>query len=267
MKKLFVALLALTLTGCASIPSGHVAVEVPLYGDNKGEIQVRPPGRYWDTPGIEYHAFPTFMQNITWEEVSFQTKEGLAVTANIGLSYSIQESSVKDIFVKHRKGIDEITNSYVRNIVRDAFNSTASQYTVEGVYGSKKTVFLNQVTEAVKKRLQPEGFNISQLSIVGTLNLPKVVVDALGNKIAATQRAEQRENELREAEAEAAKSRVKAQAEAEANRLKGQKLTKELLEYERLQIQRVMAEKWNGALPQIQAGNSSMLFDVSKLSK
>lgn len=268
INKIVPAIIALSLlTSCYSVPSGFVAVKVNLYGDDKGGIDIMPPGRYVDTPGVEYHSFPTHMQNAQFDEVSFQTREGLSVTANVGLSYSIAETSVKDVFVKHRKGVDEITNSYIRNIVRDAFNSAASQMSVEAVYGSQKNQFLSNVTKLVKDKLSPEGFMVSQLSLTGTMKLPDAVVGALNNKIAATQRAEQRENELREAEAQSRKRQIEAKAEAEANRLKGQRLTPELLEYERLQIQREAVAKWNGALPQIQSGNSSMFLDISQLKK
>lgn len=257
MIKPVLILSTLLLTSCFRVPTGHVAVRVSTLGSDKGTVEVMSPGRYIDTPWIEFYSFPTHMQNKQWSGLSFQTKEGMSVSVNVGLSYSIEESAVKSIFVNHNKGIDEITNSYVRTIIRDAFNTTASQYNVSDVYGVKKNEFLAKVTTLVKSKLEPMGFRISMLSLEGAMELPTVVMQALNNKIAATQRAEQRENELREEEAGAKKALIAARAEAEVNRLKATQITPELLEYEKIKNQGLAIAKWDGKMPHLQAGNGT----------
>ena len=85
----------------------------------------------------------------------------------------------------------------------------------------------------------------------------------MNQKITATQRAQQRENELREAEAEArifeARSTGKAnsllaeaKAQAEANRILANSLSATLVEYERV-------KKWDGKLPTVTGGASTIL--------
>lgn len=266
----------LALTGCYSVPTGYVGLKVNLYGDGKGGIQKVPPGRYLDTPNVEFHKFPIFMQNIVWtasstegsphdDSVTFQTSEGLAVNADVGFSYSVREDHVEKIFVQYRKSIETITSVYLRNVVRDAFNSVASTMTVEEIYGKGKTIFIQKVNQMVKDKVTPVGFDVSQISIIGTMRLPDAVVTALNNKIAATQRAQQRENELRETEAQAKKKLIEVRAEAEANRLKIKQITPELMQYEKIQIQAKMVEKWDGKLPQIQSGTGGSILSVDKL--
>ncbi|PIQ23786.1 transposase [bacterium (Candidatus Blackallbacteria) CG17_big_fil_post_rev_8_21_14_2_50_48_46] len=276
MRRVLLFASLLVLSSCYSVPTGYVGVKVNLYGDTKGGIEVISPGRYLQTPNVDYHVFPTFIQNVTWtknpsegspndDSITFQTSEGLSVNADIGLSYSINEHKVSDIFRQHRKGIEEITATYLRNIVRDSFNMVASTMDVEAIYGPRKSDFLNKVNKQVKDKVGPEGFDLKQISIIGTMRLPDAVVNALNAKIAATQRAQQRENELREAEAQAKRRLIEVKAESEANRLKAAQLSPALLDYERLQVQRTAIEKWNGQLPVVQGPGSTSVLDLGAL--
>lgn len=120
-----------------------------------------------------------------------------------------------------------------------------------------------QIEKLVISRAASSGITVSQVSLLGAMRLPEQVTAALNQKITATQRAQQRENELREAEAEArifeAKSSgranallAEAKAQAEANRILANSLSPTLVEYERV-------KKWDGKLPTVTGGTSTML--------
>ena len=103
-------------SGCLrKVPAGYVGVKVFLLGTKKGvnskELGV---GRYWIGINEELYKFPTFTQNYTWtasknegskdnESILFQTREGLTVGADIGVSYHIDPTKVSSIFEKYRK--------------------------------------------------------------------------------------------------------------------------------------------------------------------
>ena len=129
------------------------------------------------------------MSKVTTLDRDWETKEGLSVNADIGFSYEVSEDHVKNIFIKHRKDAPVITDTYLRNIVRDAFNQEASYMPVVAVYGERKNEFIQNVNKKVNKRLSDEGFTLRQLSVIGTMRLPKSVEGALNSKIAATQKA------------------------------------------------------------------------------
>mgnify|MGYP003337399593 CR=1 FL=1 len=143
MKKLLLAAAILsTLTACSKVEVGTVGVKVHLLGGDKGvDTEQLTPGRYWIGVNEELYTFPTFMQNYTWtksihegrdqdESITFQTKEGLSVNADIGITYTLQEDKIPLLFQKYRKGINEITDVYLRNLVRDAINTESSKYVV-----------------------------------------------------------------------------------------------------------------------------------------
>jgi len=273
---LVLAIMFLT-TACSKVPAGNVGVKVYLLGTSKGvESEELGVGRYWIGYNEELYLFPTFTQNYVWtkdptegsindESITFQTKEGMSVNADVGISYHIQPEKVSFIFQKYRKGVDEITDIYLRNMVRDAFNQIGSIKEVQDVYGIGKTELIEEVEVIVKKQVSEIGIQIEKIYLVGGMRLPQNVMNALNLKIEATQRAQQRENELREAEAQAKKKVAEAEgdalstlkratAQAEANIALAKSITPELIRYESI-------KKWDGVLPKLTGGNVIPMID------
>lgn len=253
------------------VSPGHVGVVVDMFGDSKGveskELHV---GMHFVPPWKTVYQFPIFEQNHTWEGESesfnFQTSEGLAVSAEVGITYHLRSDSIPVIFAKYRRGMDEITHTFIRNYVRDAINKSASKMKIEDLYGSGKEEFFDDVQNHVKKDLKEIGIEISRIYLIGRFHFPQTVVAALNQKIEAIQRAQQRENELREAEAEAKKQIAKAEgqarcavlqaeAEAKANLVLAQSVTPQLIQWQATQ-------KWDGKLPTVVGTESGIMIPM-----
>lgn len=245
------------------ISPGYVGVVVNMLGDQKGvedkELHV---GLHWIAPWKSVYEFPVFEQNHTWEgekqEFNFQTSEGMAVSADVGITFHLRPNCIPVIFQKYRRGMDEITHTFIRNYVRDAINKAASKMKIEDLYGNGKEKFFEEVEGHVKNDLNPIGIDISRIYLIGRFHFPNNVIAALNAKIEASQRAQQRENELREAEAEAKKQIAKAdgqakclmlqaESEAKANLILSQSISGELIQWQAVQ-------KWDGSLPQVTSG-------------
>ncbi len=157
------------LTGCASVPPGNVGVIVNPLGEEKGvENKQLDVGMHFFAPWKSVYLFPIFEQNVTWvarEEddyaFSFQTCEGMAVGADIGITFHLNPNYIPMIFQKYRTGISEITNTFVKNYVRDAINRAASKMQIEDLYGIGKEKFFNDVEMSVKSDLSPIGIDCS----------------------------------------------------------------------------------------------------------
>ena len=277
MNRYLILLLPFLLVACTKVPAGNVGVKVFLLGGEKGvDTEELGPGRYWIGWNEDLFIFPTFTQNYTWtksategspndESMSFQTVEGLVVGADIGISYHVNPEKVSAVFQKYRKGIEEITDIYLRNMVRDALVNRSSTLPIENVYGKGKAELIKAVQADVINQVRQIGIEVEKVYWIGDLRLPQTVVKALNAKIEATQKAQQRENEVAQAKAEAdkaieqargqAESRlINAKAEAEAITIKGDALrrSKEVLKLAAI-------EKWNGILPRF-TGNSAIPF-------
>lgn len=278
MKKLLIVLLALVTMACSKVPAGNVGVKVYLLGGEKGvDSLVVGPGRYWIGMNEELFLFPTFTQNYVWtkdsvpgsevdESLTFQTADGMSVSADIGISYAIDPEKVSLVFQKYRKGVNEITDLYLRNMVRDALVKAASAHKVEVVYGSGKTDLIASVEEEVRRQVAPIGIIVERIYWIGEIRLPEVVITSINAKIQATQFAAQRENEVKATIAEADKVREAAKgqadaiisiatAEAEAISLRA----KALRENPNL-VELNAVDKWNGALPVNMYGGGAVPF-------
>ena len=255
------------LTGCGQVPAGYRGVIVNLYGSDKGIAeQSVGVGRYYLGWNSELYLFPTFLQNYSWKDdqaITMQTSEGLSIRTDAGITYSINPDNVVKVFSKYRLGIDEITNTFLHNMVRDAMNEVASTMTVEQIYGAQKESFIKKVNDIVKKEASANGIQVEKIYLVGSFDLPPSVVNSINSKIQASQNAMKVENEVATARAEAQKTIVDAQAhgqqvlinaesQAKANKILADSLTKEFVEYQAIL-------RWDGKLPQMTSGGIPLI--------
>jgi regulator of protease activity HflC (stomatin/prohibitin superfamily) len=274
-KFLALGLAAGALAACSTVPAGHVGVKVYLLGGSKGvdseELGV---GRYWIGMNEQLYIFPTYMQNYTWtrepdatgtedESISFQTVEGMTANADVGISYQLDPTKINKIFQTYRRGVDEITDTFLRNMVRDSLVKQASTKPIEYIYGAGKAELLAAVQADVQRQTTDIGIKIDKIYWIGEIRLPETVIASINAKNAATQMAQQRQNEVAQARAEAEKKvaeargeaesvLLKAKAQAEANRELASSITPELVQYRAL-------DKWDGVLPRM-TGNSAVPF-------
>jgi regulator of protease activity HflC (stomatin/prohibitin superfamily) len=263
------------------INPGEVGIVVDLFGSEKGvEQKELTVGMHWIAPWKDLYLFPIYEQNHQWREneaFSFQTAEGLSVTADIGITFNLVPNRIPELFAKYRRGMEEITHLFIRNNIRDAINRAACKMRIDELYGPKKEDFFREVHSQVQAELEPLGFNISHLYIIGQFHVPETVMAALNKKIEAIQRSQQRENELKEAEAEARKEIAKseglarsrmisakadadavlleAESKAKANALVNKSLTPEL-------IQSDFVSKWNGQMPTVVSDKNMMMLNL-----
>lgn len=267
------------VSSCSKVEAGYVGVKVNLLGGDKGvDSEIVGVGRYWIGWNEELFLFPTFQQTVLWQgkqmdtgSFQFQSKEGLSLSADVSVSFTVDPDKVSTLFQKYRRGIDEITNVYLYNIVRDTMVQSASTRTAESLYGEGKNSFVAEVNQVVSARMKPVGINIDYIAIVGNVWLPQNVKAAIDEKVKAGQLAAQRETEVATAKAEADKEVARAEGEArskraiadanayalltearaqqEANKILASSLTPELVRYNTVM-------RWNGNLPSVTGSGS-----------
>jgi len=268
------------------IEAGYEGVEINLTGSQRGaaDIPIRTGWVFYSPLRTQIIEFPTFVQTVKWtrdtseghplnEEMSFNSKEGMQIYSDVSLSYAIDPARVPDFYVKYRvNDLSNFTHGILRDIVRNSLNEVASMYTVEDIYGVRKTEFLKKVQDMIQVRMTPVGVGIQQFGFIGAPRVPEVIAQSITAKARAIQEAERARNELAMTQAEAAKKIAEAEGdaqsavnrakgEAEANRIRLASLTPQMLELRRLENQRALIEKWNGQLPTVEsAGNGSGLL-------
>lgn len=286
--KLFALLATVVLMGssaaCSKVAPGEGGILVATTGDrqNPAKTQVVH-GRVWYNPIThDLHTFPTRFQTVQWGEdgqdsLSFSTgKDNAPIKVAVGFSLSVTRERIPYIYFKHYKGMEDLTNTYVKTAVRGALNAAAASRNAQDVVGSGRTAFQQDVEQRVRRQLGAEGFDFGAFEILGNPSLPANVQRSINLALEATQKAQIAENQLREVRAQAAKQVaeaegqsqaqlirtqgeaerriINARSEAEANRLRSSTLTD-------LIIRDRAVAKWDGKFPQTMAGNGLQFFN------
>jgi regulator of protease activity HflC (stomatin/prohibitin superfamily) len=291
-------LCGLSISACTRIEPGYVGVKVNLTGDDKG-VQGLPlvNGRVFFNPlTTTILEYPTFVQTAQWtrdvaetsgvnEEITFNSRENLVISADISLSYYVERAKVPEFYVKYRSdNLRNFTHGIMRNVARDAFNEVGGRYPVEDLLGPEKEKFLTEVKKKVNDHMNQVGVKIDQFGFIGAPRPPANVIAAINAKMAATQAAMQAENELRTAEAEAKKAVAKAEGQArsqlaiaegeakskvllaegesKANELLSKSITPSLLDWRHLAVQAQAVSKWNGQRPTVEGAGSGLLLQI-----
>ncbi len=264
------------LAGCTVIPPGYVGIKVNQSGGNRG-VEQYPilTGRQFYNPVNErIYEYPVFLQTVVWtkdlkegspidQSITFNSVEGAVVNVDVSLSYAFITERVPAIFVEFRRSPQEITDTYMRSKVRDAFSRIASTMPVVDIYGAKKQNLLSNVKEDLVRELEPKGFRIDTISMVGNPRLDPNVITSINQAIQAQQDAQRAQNKVAQVEAEARQKVAEAEGEAKrittiaeaqaaANERLTKSLTPQLVQYEALQ-------KWDGKMPQV-TGSGGMPF-------
>ena len=271
-----VAALSFTSTGCYKIiEPGHAGIVVQQTGSNRGVDQIPvSTGRVFYNPVNEdVLDYPTYVQRAIWtasttegkatnEEIAFQSSDQLHFTADVAVSYQLVHNRVPAFYVQFRNDdIQAFTHGFFRDALRKAIGQAASHFSQEEVNGGKQSEIEKQAQENLAIAVAPYGVQIIQLAFTSPPRPPAAVQQAIQNKIAAIQRAEQIENEKRQAVAEGAKNVAFAEAQAKANQTITSSITPTLLEWERL---KVLQNKWDGKMPMVTSGNNSLLLTLPK---
>ncbi|HZR58951.1 MAG TPA: SPFH domain-containing protein [Terriglobales bacterium] len=287
---LLIWFIGIFLFSATRIEAGYTGIEVNLAGSQRGasQIPIRTGWVIYSPLTTQVIEFPTFVQTVKWtrdtseghplnEEMGFNSKEGMEISADVSLSYAIEPTKVPEFYVKYRvNNLEYFTHGILRDIVRNSLNEVASTYNVEDIYGEKKAQFLHQVEQQIQDKVNNVGVGVQQFGFIGAPRVPSVIATAITAKAQAIQEAERATNELATTQAEAAKkiaeaqgdaksSVTRAQGEADANRIRQTSITPQLLELRRLENQRAYIDKWNGTLPSVQAGQGTgFLMELPK---
>jgi hypothetical protein len=258
------------------VDAGHIGIKVNLVGNERGVSDYT-----YKTGWVTYNSwtenlyeFPTFQQHIEYDSVNVITKGGFSATIKPSFNYSLVATSVGDMFVNLRLGIQEVEQGWLKTAIIGSVNDVANKWAVDSIFNNREqfeTAIINECNKRVSK-----WFTVSQLRT--NIVPPQALQEAIVNKTKAIQDAQAKMQEALVAEANAkkmiatargdsakavitaageAKSAViSAEGEAEAMRLKQKELTPQYIEY-------IRAMNWNGVLPTtVLGGNSSTLFNL-----
>lgn len=263
------------------IAPGNVGVLIQKGGQSAKGVSDTPIQPGWGFRSLfteDVVEYPTFLQTAIWTKSSAEgsaedqsivanSKEGVAVSIDVSVSYTLEAAKVPDLYVKYRSNIDAIQKTYLRQSVRQAIQDTFGDYSVEEIYGPKKQEIAGKIQAQLVNGVGKDGFNFSQFTI-NEIRLPEQVMVSINAKIQAGQDALKAEQILKQTIIEAQQKVAKAKGDADA-RLTNAKAEAEAIKIQAAAIQSQggadyvqlkAIDKWDGKLPTQQVPGSSVPF-------
>lgn len=272
MKKFVLLLFSVILfSSCTLVDSGEVGILFKKFAssaDAQGGVEKTVHGYVGFNPFTEsVFTYPTTVQRKNYEAFSVNAKDASVFTMDPQIAYHINVDKACDIFVKYRRPIEDLENGYIRTCIYEAYRTCANKYTSDSLM-SNRAQFEADVRNRLEASLASEGFIVDEFT--SAITPPSSLSEMIDAKNRAVQASLKAENEVREAEANAKIAIAKAKGNAEATKIKAdaeayynRTISASLSE---LIVREDFIEKWDGKLPTI-VGNSSMMMDISKMTK
>ncbi len=264
-----------------SVPTGSRGV-VTQFGKIVG---IEPEGLTVLPPWQKLSNFSIRAEKADIENAEGSTSDTQPVKVSMTVRYSIATDRVAEVFEKYSHNGD--MSSYVQTATQEIFKAVTAKYTAPDLIGQRSKVSAD-INAALREKLALYGAQVINIdmrnfafseSYMHAIN-EKVTQEQLRlgaeNKLKTVESEQKQKVAIAEAEASAQKARADgeayanltiAKAQAEALRVQNAALSqsKEVLELRRIEVEKIKAEKWDGALPgNIYAGAPIPFLNVAK---
>ena len=214
------------------------------------------------------------------ENAEGSTSDTQPVKVSMTVRYSIATDRVAEVFEKYSH--DGNLSSYVQTATQEIFKAVTAKYTAPDLIAQRAKVS-SDINAALRDKLSLYGAQVINIdmrnfafsdSYMHAIN-DKVTQEQLRlaaeNKLKTVEAEQKQKVAVAEAEANARKAQADgeayanltvAKAQAEALRVQNAALAqnKDVLELRRIEVEKVKAEKWNGALPTSIYGSAPVPF-------
>lgn len=262
-----------------TVPTGHrgvVTVGGAIRGiENEGFLLVWP----WQRLDI----FNIRAEEATVENAEGNTSDTQPVKVSLTVRYSIQTDRVAEVFEKYSH--DGNLQSYVQTATQEVFKAVTAKYTAPDLIAQRSLVSSDIVTglraklilygaQVINVDMRNFAFSGDYMAAINQKVTQEQLRLAAENKVLTVQAEQKQKVAVAEAEATALKAKADgeayanlkvATAQAEALKVQNAALAqnRDVLELRRIEVEKIKAEHWNGALPtSVYAGAPIPFFNV-----
>jgi prohibitin 2 len=248
-----------------TVPTGHrgvITVGGAIRGiENEGFLLVWP----WQRLDI----FNIRAEEATVEGAEGSTSDTQPVKVSLTVRYSIQTDRVAEVFEKYSH--DGNLLSYVQTATQEVFKAVTAKYTAPDLIAQRSQVSADIVAglrtklllygaQVINVDMRSFAFSNDYMSAINQKVTQEQLRLAAENKVRTVEAEQKQKVAIAEAEATALRAKADgeayanlkvATAQAEALRIQNAALAQnhDVLELRRIEVERVKAERWNGALP------------------
>jgi prohibitin 2 len=256
------------------VPAGSRGI-VTAYGDVRS---VRSEGLQWHWPWEKIQLISLRADSADVKKSEGGTKDSQPVYTDLTVRYEIKPESVQEVYVRFAR--DGNMDRYVETATQEAFKAVTARYSADELI-TKRAQVSQEINVEIDKRVDRFGVNIISVDMT-QFSFSQSYMQAVNEKVTEEQKKLAAENALKriqieqqqqvvsaKAQAEATKERTDAEAyalvklaegRADALRKENSALreNKDVLDLRRIEVEKVKAERWNGALPTHVYGSAPM---------
>jgi len=235
-------------TSFGQVPAGYRGV-VLRFGATTGEV--KQPGLYVITPFIESVAQMNVQVQAYAVDAASASRDLQNVLTKVTLNYIVDPDKVVDIY--NRLNLD-YQERIIAPAIQESTKATTARFTAEELI-TKRQIARNDLEENLRRRLDQFDLHDVAMSITN-FQFSDEFTKAIEAKVVAYQNFLKAQNSLKQTQVEAQQAIASARGDAEANRLRKQAISEVTIQYDAVQ-------KWDGHLPTVMGGGSSMPFIVN----
>jgi prohibitin 2 len=260
----------------SQVPAGNRGI-VTSFGDVRS---VRNEGLQWHWPWEKLQLISIRADGADVKKSEGGTKDSQPVYTDLTVRYEIKPDSVEEVYKRFAR--DGNMDRYVETATQESFKAITARYSADELITKRAQVSL-EINAEIDKRVDKFGVNIISVDMT-QFSFSQSYMQAVNEKVTEEQKKLAAENALKriqieqqqqvvsaKAQAEATKERTDAEAysltklaEARAEALKKENAAlrenKDVLELRRIEVEKLKAEKWNGALPTNMYGSAPIPY-------
>ncbi len=182
------------------------------------------------------------------------SKDLQTVTTTLAINYRVDTSKSYSIYKNIGADYETVL---VTPAVNEVLKATTAKYTAEESV-TNRALISDGLVEGLNEKLNSIGLYVTDVNIIN-FDFSEAFINAIEEKQVAQQKLLKSETDKQtaiiNAEANAETIRITAEAEAKANKIINDSLSKNVIEYNKV-------EKWNGELPKVTGSSGSLVsFD------
>ena len=246
--------LIILLNSFTIVAAGHTGVILTLGKVNENVLQE---GIHFKLPFIQRCV--EIDNRIVKLEVQTEafSKDLQSVMTTLAINYRVDTAKSYSIYKNIGADYEAVL---VTPAVNEVLQAITAQYTAEQSV-TNRALISDGLVNGLNEKLNDIGLYVTDVNIIN-FDFSEAFINAIEEKQVAQQKLLKAETEkqtaITNAEAEAETIKIKAQAEADANRTIRESLSDNVIEYKKI-------EKWDGVLPKV-TGGASTLIDIGDVT-
>jgi regulator of protease activity HflC (stomatin/prohibitin superfamily) len=190
------------------------------------------------------------------DAISTLSSDGLTIKLDVTIWYRLNATDAPQVY--RTIGID-YPEKIVRPAIRTALRDVSVAYSATDIYSLRREDFVRDVTRNLENAFSGRGIVLERV-LLRNVELPDKVRDAINDKIAAEQKAQQMVYILQKEKQEAERKRIEAQGIADYNRIVSQSINDQVLQLKGIEATLELGKSNNSKMVIMNGKNMPLIF-------